>query len=148
MKRIFIIILLALALFASLWWIFKKKNNHKVDEQATVLLNKIEEVKKLMLVEGSFAEVYTYKEADKIFYGLWPVEKKVIVMVNAKASVGYDMAKVTYTIDKDKKQVIIGKLPEQEIIIEPDIKYYDIQESQFYQLNAEDLSKINKKQLI
>lgn len=145
MKRITIIILLVVALIAALWWIFKKHENHKTEEQATILLEKISEVKKLMLVEGTFSEVYTYKEADKIFYGLWPVEKKVIVMVNAKASVGYDMAKVNYTIDKDKKQVIIGKLPEQEIMIEPEIKYFDIQESQFYQLTADDLSKINKQ---
>ena len=92
-----------------------------------------------------FAEVYTYRQVSRLFYNIFPVEKKVIVIVEATASVGYDLSKVEYEIDKENKHVIIKHLPEEEIIIEPKVKYYDIQESQFYQLDANDLTKINAK---
>jgi len=145
MKKNILIIVLVLAIVGISTIVFNHQNDLKTEEEANIILNKIEEVNKLILVEGSFAEVYTYRQVSRLFYNLFPVEKKVIVIVEAKASVGYDLNKVSYEIDKEHKQVIIKHIPEEEIIIEPKVRYYDIQESQFYQLNAADLTKINAK---
>ena len=145
MRKNGIIVLLLLLLGGGIWFFIKRQNEIKIEENATIILNKIEEVNKLILVEGSFSEIYSYSQAENIFFNLLPVEKKVLVIVNAKASVGYDLSKVDYHIDKELKQVVISNLPQQEILIEPDIQYYDIQQNQFYPLNAKDLTTINKR---
>lgn len=145
MKKNILIVVLVLFVVGIFTLVIKHQNKVQTDEQANIILNKIEEVNKLILVEGTFAEVYTYKQATRLFYNLFPVEKKVIVIVEATASVGYDLTLVEYEIDKELKKVIIKKVPTEEIIIEPKIRYYDIQESQFYQLTADDLTKINDR---
>lgn len=134
-----------LALVFAVFFLLKKKQDTVKEEQANILLEKIQNVEKLIVVEGTFAEVYTHKQSSKIFFDLYPVEKKVIVIVKAKASVGYDLTKVDYEIDKDHKKIIIHKIPEEEIIIEPDIQYYDIDDSQFYRLNEKDFTEVNKR---
>ncbi len=145
MKKNILIIILVLIIIAVFTFVINYQNKVQTEEEANIILNKIEEVNKLILVEGTFAEVYTYRQVSRLFYNIFPVEKKVIVIVEATASVGYDLSKVEYEIDKENKHVIIKHLPEEEIIIEPKVKYYDIQESQFYQLDANDLTKINAK---
>ena len=145
MKRNILIIILVLTIIGIFTVIINHQNNIKTEEQANIILNKIEEVNKLILVEGTFAEVYTYKQATRLFYNLFPVEKKVIIIVEATASVGYDLSLVDYEINTEQKTVTIKNLPSEVIIIEPKIRYYDIQQSQFYKLDADDLTKINDK---
>lgn len=145
MKKNILIVTLVLCLVSIFTFFIQNQSKVKTEEEANIILNKIEEVNKLILVEGSFAEVYTYKQATRLFYNLFPVEKKVIVIVEAKASVGYDLSKVKYEIDKEHKKIVIKSIPTEEIIIEPKVRYYDIQQSQFYKLDANDLTKINAK---
>jgi hypothetical protein len=62
-------------------------------------------------------------------------------LVEEKASIGDDL----------KKVVIICNIPQEEIIIEPKIQYYDIQQSVFSPLKAKDLTTIkqrDKKQVL
>lgn len=142
------LILILLALLGLGYWYFQKKQHDiLVEENASILLEKIEEVNKLILVEGSFAEIYNYSQAENIFFDLLPVQKKVLVIVKAKVSVGYDLSMLGYIIDKDLQQVIITSIPREEIIIEPEIQYYDVQQSQFYPLDGKDLTTINKRAL-
>lgn len=142
-KTVFGILILLLIAFCT----FKKLQNNKVtkEEQANILLEKIQNVEKLLVVEGTFAEVYTHKQTDKVFFDLLPVEKKVMVIVNATASVGYNLSKVDYEIDTENKKIIIHKIPEEEIIIETEIQYYDLQDSQLYRLNEKDFTEVNKR---
>ncbi len=50
-------------------------------------------------------------------------------------------------IDSLGKKIIINKIPEQEITISPDIKYFDLQQSQFNKFTKEALNKINQKSI-
>ena len=144
-NKLFTLAVVAALFGAALWYYSNRQDKIEREEAATIILNKIAEVNKLILIEGTFAEVYTYRQSENILFSLLPVEKKVIVIVKAKASVGYDLKKVDFTVDKEKKIVIIRNVPEEEIIIEPDIQYYDIQQSMFYPLDAKDLTMINKR---
>lgn len=144
-NKLVLVVLIALLLGGALWYFSQRQDRIEREESASIILNKIEEVNKLILVEGTFAEVYTYKQAENLLFNLIPVEKKVLVLVKATASVGYDLKKVDFVIDQDKKQVIIRNIPEVEIIIEPKIEYYDIQQSTFYPLDAKDLTTINSR---
>ncbi|MFT4969652.1 MAG: hypothetical protein ACI9O4_001401 [Chitinophagales bacterium] len=145
-NKISLFVLVLLAGFGSLlWYLFYNETGVNTEEQASIVLQKIEEVEKLMLVEGTFAEIYTYQQDEKIFFDLWPIEKKVIVLIKAKANVGYDLSKVEFEIDKELQQVIIPKLAKEIILIESDIQYYDIEQSQFYPLTGKDLTTINQR---
>lgn len=143
-KKTFIL-LSTLTIALGAFWFVSYSDKANAEEQANIILQRIEEVEKLMLVEGTFAEVYTYRQDEKLFFDLWPVEKKVIVMIEAKANVGYDLSKVSFEIDKDRNQVIITKLPKELVLIENDIQYYDVQQSQFYPISGKDLTTINQR---
>lgn len=143
-NKLFAILIILTTIIFIVFFINKRDKNIK-EEQAEILLEKIQNVEKLIVVEGTFAEVYTHKQSSKIFFDLYPVEKKVIVIVKAKASVGYDLTKVDYKLDEEHKKIIIRKIPEEEIIIEPEIQYYDMDDSQFYRLNEKDFTEVNKR---
>nr|BFF38979.1 hypothetical protein BACY1_07840 [Tenacibaculum mesophilum] len=71
--------------------------------------------------------------------------KKAMLSVNAKVEVGYDLSKLEIQIDSVDKQIIIKKIPEEEILISPDIKYFDLQQSQFNTFSKQELNKLNTK---
>lgn len=143
--KLFTLVFIATFFGAALWYYSNKQDKIQREESASIILNKIEEVSKLILIEGTFAEVYTYKQSENLVFNLIPVEKKVLVLINATASVGYDLKKVDFVVDQEKKLVVIRNIPEEEIIIEPKIQYYDIQQSVFYPLEANDLTAINSR---
>ena len=55
------------------------------------------------------------------------------------------MSKLEIQVDSIGKQIIINKIPKEEIVISPDIKYFDLQQSQFNTFNKEELNKLNRK---
>lgn len=146
MKKYILYPLFIVALGLSVYVFFSNKSQEiQLEEQASIVLEKIQEVENLMLVEGSFAEIYTYEQNEKLFFDLWPVEKKVIVLIEAKANVGYDLSKVKFAVDKDARTVIIESMPKEIILIDSDVRYYDIQQSQFYPLTGKDLTTIQER---
>lgn len=142
--KIVIAFCLVLGISIFVYSYFKKKEIQK-EESANIILEKIEEVNKLILIEGTFAEVYTYKQVENVFFDLIPIEKKVIVLVKAKASVGFDMKLLEYKIDKENQTLTILSVPKAEIIIEPTLEYYDVQQNQLAPLSAKDLTEINAR---
>jgi hypothetical protein len=61
--------------------------------------------------------------------------------------VGYDLSKLEIQIDSLAKKIYINKIPDEEITISPDVKYFDLQQSQFNTFSKEDLNKINKRSI-
>lgn len=113
-------------------------------ENATIVLEKIKTVTKLIAIEGQFSELYTFNEYYKYdFFNLW--SKKVILRVNAKVSVGYDFEKLKMTIDSNSRTVTLQQMPKPEILsIDHDLDYYDISEGTFTSFTPEEYNKINK----
>lgn len=134
--------LLALAMFFVYQKVFNN-SNFTTEEESVILLKSIENVRKLVLIEANFNEVYTYKDKTNIFFGIIPAEKKAIVVLNAKVQVGYDLKKIKFEIDKENKALIIQSIPNEEVSIIPDIKFYDIQTSTFTHFEANDINKVN-----
>ena len=71
-------------------------------------------------------------------------DKKALVVVNADVTVGFDLSKVKYDIDAKTKTVTIMNIPQEEIKISPDIKYYNVDQSTFNEFTGDDYNKINK----
>lgn len=110
---------------------------------SSILMEKIERVYKLIVVEGEFVDVVSYKS----FEG-WDIpgfRKKALLKVKAKVSVGYDMNQLKITFDEPNKIVNISNLPEPQILsIDSDISYYDLDEGIFNAFTPEELTQINK----
>jgi hypothetical protein len=92
-----------------------------------------------------FFEVYNYSDSKKYFYDYVSFDKKVIITVNATVEVGYDLSKLEVQKDSLQKKIYINKVPDEEITISPDVKYFDLQKSRFNAFSKEGINKINQK---
>jgi hypothetical protein len=100
-------------------------------------------VGKLVVTEGHFAEVLTYKNKRETYIPGLTFDKKALVIINADVTVGFDLSQVKYDIDAKNKILTITNIPEAEIKISPDIKYYNTESSTFNEFKGEDYNKIN-----
>lgn len=138
--------LTAIVLLVSIQYFFKKNKEKEVLEADSALIRtQIANVSKLVVTEGHFAEVISYSDSQKYFMDLLSFDKKILIVANADVTVSYDLHKVTYDVDETHKKVIIQSIPEAEVKIYPNLKYYDISQSQVNPFNTEDVNKIQKK---
>lgn len=119
-------------------------NTTEIDD-AEIIIDRIESVKKLVVTEGYFSEIYSYKEADKYFYDYIAFEKKAILLVKGKAAVSYDLSQMDYSVDKENKTITLVNRPAPQVSIEPEIKYFDLQQSTFNTFSKEDYNKLNSR---
>ncbi|MEO1011664.1 MAG: DUF4230 domain-containing protein [Bacteroidota bacterium] len=132
------------------YWIYTrfgiKKKKETTQMQSAVLLDKIRSVCKLVSVEGEFAEIYTYENVKERFMSLVSSRKKALLVINAKAQIGYDLKKVEIFSDMEQKKIILKHFPQPEILsIEPDIQFYDIKSGMFNHFSPEDITTLNKE---
>ena len=134
----------------TMYWLFtlfgKKKSKELTEHQSTVLLEKIKSVCKLISVEGDFAEIYKYENPKERFMSLVSSKKKALIVINAKAQIGYDLQRIFMHADTDKKKIILTNFPEPEVIsIEPELEFYDIQNGIFNTFTPNDMTSLNKE---
>jgi len=123
---------------------FKKSDSSSIDYNSSLLQQQILNVGKLVVTEGHFAEVLTYKDQDNYFGGMVSFEKKALIIVNADVTVAYDLHKMEYDIDEKNKIITIINIPAAELKISPDIQFYDVNQSKFNAFTGDDYNKINK----
>jgi hypothetical protein len=123
---------------------FKKGDNSTLDYNTNLIQQQIINVGKLVVTEGHFAEVITYKDKDTYLMDMVSFEKKAIVIVNADVTVAYDLHKIKYDIDEKNKTITITNIPKEEIKISPDLQYYDVEQSKLNPFTGDDYNKINK----
>ncbi|WP_190810932.1 DUF4230 domain-containing protein [Flagellimonas sp. S3867] len=133
-----------------MYWLFslfrKKKSKEITNQQSTVLLDKIKSVCKLISVEGDFAEIYHYENTKGGLMNLLSSKKKALIIVKAKAHIGYDLQKLGLKADNKNKRIILTNFPEPEVLsIEPELQYYDVKNGLFNSFSSEDLTKVNQE---
>ena len=118
------------------------KKKTLVNEQSVLLLDKIKKVCKFITVEGDFAEIYHYEDVKERFLKLVSSRKKALVVIKAKAHVGYDLAKIKIKADTENKTIVLEHFPQPEILsIETNLDYYDKSDGIFNKFAASDLGK-------
>lgn len=114
------------------------------EEQVQVLMEKIEDVMKLVAVEGYFSEIYDYKDYWHLDWK--PFTKKALIRVQARVSVGYDLEGVDISFRSSDRQILISNLPTPEILsVDHDLDYYDLQQGSFNSFSTEDYNQLNKR---
>ncbi|WP_299622359.1 DUF4230 domain-containing protein [uncultured Tenacibaculum sp.] len=130
-------------LIAKLWYDRKEQKHQK--EEIKVMLAGVKNLSKLVVSEGTYSEMYSFSDTKKYFFDYVEFQKKAMLSVNAKVEVGYDLSKLDIQIDSVAKQIVINKIPQEEINISPDIKYFDLQQSKFNTFSNEELNKLSDK---
>ncbi|KIO52825.1 DUF4230 domain-containing protein [Flavobacterium hibernum] len=123
---------------------FKKADDSTIDYNTNLIQQQILNVGKLVVTEGHFSEVITYKNQQKYLMDMVSFEKKALVVVNANVTVAYDLHKMKYDIDEKNKTITILNIPKEEITINPDIQFYDVEQSKLNPFTGDDYNKINK----
>ena len=123
---------------------FKKSDDSSIDYNTNLIQQQIVNVGKLVVTEGHFSEVLTYKNQEKYILDMLSFEKKALIIVNADVTVAYDLRKVTYDIDEKNKTITILNIPKEEIKISPDIQFYDVEQSKLNPFTGDDYNKISK----
>ncbi|WP_396635797.1 DUF4230 domain-containing protein [Maribacter sp. R77961] len=134
----------------SMYWLFsffrKKQSKEITSHQATVLLEKIRSVCKLISVEGDFAEIYKYENTKERFLSLVSSKKKALIVIKAKAQIGYDLKKILMHADDGKKKIILVNFPEPEVLsITPEMEFYDVKNGLFNTFTPDDLTTLNQE---
>ncbi|TDT46794.1 uncharacterized protein DUF4230 [Maribacter spongiicola] len=132
-----------------MYWLFNffkgMKSKEITTHQSTVLLEKMKSVCKLISVEGEFAEIYKYENV-KDFLSLVSSKKKALVVIKAKAHIGYDLSKLLMHADEGKKIIVLDNFPQPEVLsIEPELEFYDIKSGFFNFFAPDDLTKLNSE---
>jgi len=130
------------------YWVLKyikiQKRKDITNSQSMVIMEKIRKVWKLITVEGEFAEIYHYENTKERFMSMVSSKKKAILLINAKAHVGYDLSKIKMEANNDKKVIRLTEFPDPQILsLETDLKYYDKKEGLFNKFDSTDLTEVN-----
>ena len=146
METFFIIIISVLATLGLVTVYKQWRSRKRTTSQSVILLDKIKRVCKFITVEGDFAEIYHYEEVKEKFLKLISSKKKALVVINAKAHVGFDLNKIRMNSNPKTKTVVLSHFPQPEILsIETNINYYDKQDGMFNKFEAADLTELNVK---
>ena len=141
-KLLYLLVLAALIYFG--YQYFTKPHNETTFEADTNLIQtQIKNVGKLVVTEGHFAEVITFKDSKKYMGNLISFDKKALVIINADVTVSFDLSQLKYDILEDQKLLVLTNVPKEEIKIAPDIKYYDTESSSFNEFTGSDYNKIS-----
>lgn len=143
-KLLYLIIFVVIGIV--LYKYFTSEKPTTTTEYNTELIQeKIKSVGKLVVTEGHFSQVMTYKDQQKYLMNLISFEKKALIIINADVTVAYDLRQVQYDIDEKDKTITIVSIPKEEIKISPDIQFYDVEQSTMNPFTGDDYNKINKK---
>lgn len=143
-KKLFYgLLFLVLAFFTYKY--FTSDSESSTEYNSNLIQEQIKNVGKLVVTEGHFSQTLTYKDQDKYFGGLFSFDKKALIIVNSDVSVAYDLRLMKYEIDEKNKTITILNIPKEEIKINPDIQYYDIEQSKFNEFTGADFNAITKK---
>lgn len=146
MRKIFYGIIIGVLIVFVLRYCEHQKDNREQLEAGTALIQKeLNNVGKLVVTEGSYAQVFTYEDSKNLYAGLINVSKKALVIVNAEASISYDLGLIETHIDEEARTVTITKIPQPELKIDPNIEYYDIQQDYLHQFSAADYNLIKDR---
>lgn len=147
MRKFIYGVVVSISLIALYSYYQKKQRQSAELKEASVLIEQsIKNVSKLIVTEGHFAEVFSYKDAKNIMdLSFLKAKKEALMAVNTKAIVSYDLSQITYDLDAKTKTVRITHLPEPELSISPEITYHSITQDYLNPFDQDDYNRIKSQ---
>lgn len=146
MRKLIPFVLLLLVLFFA-WKFYEARGDERdrLEESTDLIQKQIKNVGKLVVTEGNFSQVFSYKDSRRFYFDVLSARKKALIIVNADVTVAYDLSKLETKVNPETKTVTITYIPEEEISINPNIQYYDVTQDYLNQFAAEDYNKIQRR---
>jgi Protein of unknown function (DUF4230) len=153
-SSVFLMLITGLFLGAALMYFITKAKKTKtpivIKESSHTIVESIKKVFKVVCAEGHFNEMYDYEETKQILSFI-PSTKKALVIIKAKVLIGFDFDQCVWETNEATKKVSLVSFPQPQILsIEPDYKYYNMENGIFNKFSKEDLMEIHaqgKKQI-
>jgi hypothetical protein len=124
----------------------RKKSIHEIEKQSVVLIEKVKSVCKLISVEADFAEIYHYENTKSHLLKMVSTKKKAIILINAKAHVGFDLRQIQLEADTANREIVLTHFPQPKILsVDTDVRYYDKRDNLFNRFDAADLTDLIKE---
>jgi hypothetical protein len=115
------------------------------NQQSVVLMEKIRSVCKFITVEGDFSEIYHYQNVKDKIANFLLGKKKAIILVKAKAHIGFDLSKIEMSSDPENKLIRLTNFPQPQVLsIETDFSYYDKSEGWANYFTSDDLTEASR----
>jgi hypothetical protein len=122
------------------------RRRDKTSTQSVILMEKIRTVCKFITVEGDFSEIYHYENVKDKWLNLFLGKKKALILIEAKAHIGFDLTKIHMEADTRKRTITLTNFPEPQLLtVETDFKYYDKKDGWANPFTASDLTEINQE---
>ena len=138
-------IVVLLIVFGYRYYDNRQTEREQLEQNSQLIQEQIKNVGKLVVTEGNFSQVWSYKDSKKFYLDVFSARKKALIVVNAKVTVSYNLSELETEIDEENKRVIIKSIPKEELNIYPDIQYYDVTQDYLNQFEASDYNTIKKK---
>ncbi len=155
MRRLLPTLTIALLSFflgvAVLSWFDAYRADRAVREEATILLERVRNVSKLVTVEGDVSEIFSSTSSRNVDLYLplptrFSFDKQALVEVRGTILVGYDLEQLELSVDPDARTLTVSNLPEPEILaIDHELTYRNLEESWFNTFTARDYSQLNRR---
>lgn len=139
---IFGIVITLIAVLGIYFWTNLAAKKEQVEVNSSIIKEQINNVGKLVVVEGNYSQVLNYKNTRQNYLRIFPASKKALVIINSKVTISYDMRQLDTEVNENLRTVTIHSIPDEEINIYPEIEYYDISQDYFNQFTAQDYNKI------
>ena len=150
-RSLLLVALLAFLLGGAVFWGLTRGGDTHVEQDSTLLIERVRKVSKLVTVEGDFSEVFnSANDREVTFYLPLPARfkfrKEAMVEVSGKVLVGYDLERMGIRIDEAERVLHLTDLPDPEILaIDQQLKFRDLEESWFNELTADDYSAMSRQ---
>ena len=142
---LFFLITLGLGAGGGIWAYSRYGGGSRKSEptkEASVLIDRIEKVFKVVMAEGYFTEIYNYQH-DLDIWHLFKDKKKALIIAKAKVLVGFDFSKVRWRVESESRQLVVEYFPAPEILsMDTEYKFYDIESGWINRFKTDDLTNI------
>lgn len=143
--KLLYLILIGLVIYFAYNYFTRSTNTSTLEFNSALIEKQLKNVSKLVVTEGHYSQVMTYKDQKNYLMDMVSFKKKALMVVNADVTISYDLSKIKYDINETTKTITIKNIPPSEMKINPDIHFYSIDESAFNPFGTADYNKINKK---
>ena len=144
-KAILLVLVILGVIFGLRYFESKQEERDQLEESTSLIQKQIRNVGKLVVTEGSFSQVYSFKDSKRFYLDVFSARKKALIVVNAEVTIAYDLSKLKTEVNPETKTVTITYIPDEEISINPNIQYYDVTQDYLNQFEAADYNKIQKR---
>jgi len=144
-KAVLLVLVILGVVFGLRYFESKQEQRDQLEESTSLIQKQIKNVGKLVVTEGSFSQVYSFKDSKRFYLDVFSARKKALIVVNAEVTIAYDLSKLKTEVNPQTKTVTITYIPDEEISINPNIQYYDVTQDYLNQFDAADYNKIQKR---